>query len=141
MTRVGLVLGAGGVVGQAYHAGVLAVLEHDFGFDPRAVDVIVGTSAGPSRARCCGSASRPKTSPRGRSRLRSPATTTCCARSPLRRCRSTDAGRDAVIGQEPIGRMGRPEEIPSTVHSLCSDLGGFTVGHALVVDGGQTAGL
>jgi NTE family protein len=46
MTRVGLVLGGGGVVGQAYHAGVLAVLQHDFGFDARAVDVIVGTSAG-----------------------------------------------------------------------------------------------
>lgn len=46
MTRVGLVLGAGGVVGQAYHAGVLAALEHDHGFDPRAVEVIVGTSAG-----------------------------------------------------------------------------------------------
>src|SRR3954451_9224062 len=46
VTRVGLVLGAGGVVGQAYHAGVLAVPEHDFGFDPRAVDMIVGTSAG-----------------------------------------------------------------------------------------------
>ncbi len=46
MTRVGLVLGGGGVVGQAYHAGVLAVLEHDFGFDARTVEVIVGTSAG-----------------------------------------------------------------------------------------------
>jgi NTE family protein len=46
MTRVGLVLGAGGVVGQAYHAGVLAVLEHDCGFDAREADVIVGTSAG-----------------------------------------------------------------------------------------------
>ncbi|MGY1643108.1 patatin-like phospholipase family protein [Geodermatophilus sp. SYSU D00703] len=46
MVRVGLVLGGGGVVGQAYHAGVLAVLEHDFGFDARTVDVIVGTSAG-----------------------------------------------------------------------------------------------
>ena len=46
MTRVGLVLGAGGVVGQAYHAGVLAVLEHDFGFDARGADMIVGTSAG-----------------------------------------------------------------------------------------------
>jgi NTE family protein len=44
--RVGLVLGGGGVVGQAYHAGVLAVLEHDFGFDARSVDMIVGTSAG-----------------------------------------------------------------------------------------------
>ncbi|MGY1704474.1 patatin-like phospholipase family protein [Geodermatophilus sp. SYSU D00697] len=46
MTRVGLVLGAGGVVGQAYHSGVLAVLQHDFGFDARTADVIVGTSAG-----------------------------------------------------------------------------------------------
>lgn len=44
--RVGLVLGAGGVVGQAYHAGVLAALEHDCGWDPRSADVIVGTSAG-----------------------------------------------------------------------------------------------
>src|SRR5215218_143482 len=46
MSRVGLVLGAGGVVGQAYHSGVLAVLEHDFGFDARTADMIVGTSAG-----------------------------------------------------------------------------------------------
>lgn len=46
MTKVGLVLGAGGVVGQAYHAGVLAALEHDLGWDPRTADVIVGSSAG-----------------------------------------------------------------------------------------------
>lgn len=46
MTKIGLVLGAGGVVGQAYHAGVLAALEHDLGWDPRSADVIVGTSAG-----------------------------------------------------------------------------------------------
>jgi NTE family protein len=46
MSRVGLVLGAGGTVGQAYHAGVLAALEHDLGWDPRSADVIVGTSAG-----------------------------------------------------------------------------------------------
>src|SRR6476469_4637634 len=46
MTSVGLVLGAGGVVGQAYHAGVLAALEHDYGWDPRDADVVVGTSAG-----------------------------------------------------------------------------------------------
>jgi NTE family protein len=44
--RVGLVLGAGGTVGQAYHAGVLAALEHDLGWDPRTAEVIVGTSAG-----------------------------------------------------------------------------------------------
>ncbi len=46
MTRVGLVLGAGGLVGQAYHAGALAALEHDLGWDPRTADVIVGSSAG-----------------------------------------------------------------------------------------------
>jgi len=46
MTRIGLVLGAGGVVGQAYHAGVLAALEHDYGWDPRSAQIIAGTSAG-----------------------------------------------------------------------------------------------
>jgi NTE family protein len=44
--RVGLVLGAGGVVGQAYEAGVLLALATDLGWDPRTADVIVGTSAG-----------------------------------------------------------------------------------------------
>jgi NTE family protein len=46
MTRVGLVLGAGGLVGQAYHAGALAALEHDLGWDPRTAEVVVGSSAG-----------------------------------------------------------------------------------------------
>ena len=46
MTRIGLVLDAGGTVGQAYHAGVLAALEHDLGWDPRTADVVLGTSAG-----------------------------------------------------------------------------------------------
>jgi NTE family protein len=43
---VGLVLAAGGVVGQAYQAGVLAALQREIGWDPRASAVIVGTSAG-----------------------------------------------------------------------------------------------
>ena len=51
----------------------------------------------------------------------------------------TGEGRAAVIAQEPIGRMGRHEEIAAAVLWLCSDDAAFTVGHALVVDGGQTA--
>ena len=51
----------------------------------------------------------------------------------------TDAGRARVIEQEPIGRMGRPDEIASAVLWMCSDAAGFLVGHALVMDGGQTA--
>jgi NTE family protein len=43
---IGLVLGAGGVVGQAYQAGVLAALEREAHWDPRDADIIVGTSAG-----------------------------------------------------------------------------------------------
>jgi len=46
VVRVGVVLGGGGVVGQAYHSGVLAVLQNDVGFDARTAEVIVGTSAG-----------------------------------------------------------------------------------------------
>jgi NAD(P)-dependent dehydrogenase (short-subunit alcohol dehydrogenase family) len=53
----------------------------------------------------------------------------------------TEDGRLRVIGQEPVGRMGLPEEIASAVLWLCSDLGSFAVGHTLVVDGGQTVGL
>ena len=50
----------------------------------------------------------------------------------------TDEGRAAVIAQEPIGRTGRPAEIAAAVLWLCSPEAAFTVGHALVVDGGQT---
>ena len=41
-----LVLGAGGTVGMAYHAGVLRALEEEGGFRPDDADLVVGTSAG-----------------------------------------------------------------------------------------------
>jgi NTE family protein len=44
--RIGLVLGAGGVLGHAYHAGVLDATCAATGWDPRHAEVIVGTSAG-----------------------------------------------------------------------------------------------
>jgi NAD(P)-dependent dehydrogenase (short-subunit alcohol dehydrogenase family) len=50
----------------------------------------------------------------------------------------TPEGRGRVIAQEPVGRMGRPEEIAAAVVWLCSDAAGFVVGHAMVIDGGQT---
>lgn len=44
--RLGLVLGAGGVVGLNYHAGVLHALAEVGGVDPGSADLVVGTSAG-----------------------------------------------------------------------------------------------
>lgn len=46
MTSVGLVLGAGGLSGFAYHTACLAVLQRLTSWDPRTADIIVGTSAG-----------------------------------------------------------------------------------------------
>lgn len=50
----------------------------------------------------------------------------------------TAEGRAKVISEEPIGRMGRPEEIADAVVWLCSEAAGFVVGAAMVIDGGQT---
>jgi NTE family protein len=49
-TTVGLVLGAGGVAGAAFHAGALAALVDATGWDPGQADLVVGTSAGASTA-------------------------------------------------------------------------------------------
>jgi len=52
----------------------------------------------------------------------------------------TAQGRDRVLAQEPIGRMGTPEEIAAAVLWLCSDAAAFVIGHAMIIDGGQTVG-
>ena len=46
MPGIALVLGAGGTVGHAFHAGVLTALAEVCGWDARRADVVVGTSAG-----------------------------------------------------------------------------------------------
>jgi len=42
--------------------------------------------------------------------------------------------------QEPMGRLGQPEEVAQAVLWLCSNQASFITGHALTVDGGWTAG-
>ena len=53
-------------------------------------------------------------------------------------------GKDKVIekqfeNQEPVGRMGQPEEVAEAVIWLCSDASSFITGNAIAVDGGWTA--
>lgn len=45
MTSVAVVLGAGGLTGRAFHAGVLSALD-EAGFDARDAELLLGTSAG-----------------------------------------------------------------------------------------------
>jgi NTE family protein len=44
--RIGLVLGAGGSLGVAYHGAVLGTIGEVTGWDPRTAEVVLGTSAG-----------------------------------------------------------------------------------------------
>ena len=51
-----------------------------------------------------------------------------------------DSGIEAQLsGGEPIGRMGRPQEVADAVVWLCSDEASFVTGVAIPVDGGWTA--
>ena len=45
-------------------------------------------------------------------------------------------GADAL--QQPVGRVGRPEDIAEAVLFLCSDRAGFITGENLCIDGGMT---
>ena len=45
-------------------------------------------------------------------------------------------GPDAV--QQPVGRVGKPEDIANMVLYLCSDMAGFITGENICIDGGMT---
>lgn len=53
--RVGLVLGAGGILGGAWLIGALHALTSEIGWDPGSADCLVGTSAGAMIAALCAS--------------------------------------------------------------------------------------
>lgn len=62
----------------------------------------------------------------------------------------TDMTKDMMENKEfkksalmkiPLGRIGMPEDIAGSVLFLASDASGYVTGHALVADGGRTAGL
>ena len=95
---VGLVLGAGGVAGGAWHAGVLAALAEETGWDARSAAVIVGTSAGS----IIGAALRSGVAPRD---LHATAVGAAC-RPRARRC---SVGCDRPTASRPTaGRTPRP---------------------------------
>src|SRR5437763_3778851 len=50
----------------------------------------------------------------------------------------TAEGRARGISEEPIGRMGRADEIADAGVWVGSDAAGFVIGSAMVIDGGQT---
>ncbi|MEV1130783.1 SDR family oxidoreductase [Agromyces sp. NPDC049794] len=50
-----------------------------------------------------------------------------------------DTDREQLISTEPVGRLGRPEEVAAVILFAASDDASFMTGSELVVDGGYTA--
>lgn len=59
--------------------------------------------------------------------------------TPMIRKALTPEALEALGASQPIGRLGRPEELAKAVLFLASDDASFVTGSAMYVDGGQTA--
>jgi len=59
--------------------------------------------------------------------------------TPMIRKALTPEALEALAASQPIGRLGRPEELAKAVLFLASDDASFVTGTAMYVDGGQTA--
>lgn len=58
----------------------------------------------------------------------------------VRKILDADTGAlESILRNQPIGRLGRPEEVAEAVLWLCGPGASLVVGHALAVDGGWTA--
>jgi NAD(P)-dependent dehydrogenase (short-subunit alcohol dehydrogenase family) len=51
-----------------------------------------------------------------------------------------DPAARARLSQNPVGRIGEPEDVAEAVLWLVSDAAAFVTGAELVIDGGQSAG-
>lgn len=56
----------------------------------------------------------------------------------LDRLMSGGVARETIVATEPIGRLGKPEEIAAAVVWLCSSAASFVTGQAIAIDGGWT---
>ena len=56
------------------------------------------------------------------------------------RVKSGNVTREILDKVQPIGRMGKPEEIASMALHLCGPESEWTTGSIITIDGGQTAG-
>lgn len=55
--------------------------------------------------------------------------------------RAATVGEAKMAAQEPVGRLGTPEEIAASILWLASDAASFVTGLAMAVDGAASAGL